>query len=272
MPTNPDLGGLVREQWERSYISDAEADTIILAQDSLRGSSEDWSQFYVSALTGHILNAKGAQGCVDDRRANRLIYRIGFNNRLPGRDEFDLVLNIIEQAQECSDILRHALLQEIVLAVREGSGATRQRGVPGKGQITPEEVVFLGRILDSSSPASSPAFFREAIASLYRIKEDLTDFTKPKDWARFFVERVAEYLDSLSRIECASEAEVRAFEEFMQEEGASIADFFSRLDAGDFPDMLNRDTTLDLLDRALLETIYGRHASLRASRATRSIA
>jgi hypothetical protein len=184
-----------------------------------------------------------------------LLSRIGGLESLPGREEFDLVIGILERADTASDLLRNAALEAILDAVEHGTGATRYAGGLGAGKISPEEVELIGRILDTIPGGAGAMSYRQA-QLLYAIRDAANLGGQPKQWAFLFIESIARYLQAFEAEESLSAEKEKEFEAFMFNEGAAMASFFGRLHDGDFRDALRHDESLEPLERGVLEYLY----------------
>lgn len=244
--------------WQCGHVTGAEADTLFLAQDSLRGSSQEWREFYVQALVDHVVKGKSPVGEVDDARARWLLSRICDNGSLPGREELELVIGVLESADSASDLLRDAALEAILLAVKNGAGPTRCAGGLGAGSISPEEVELLGRIIATIPGAAGSMSYKQA-QFLCAIKDVAQHGNNPKQWAFLFIQSIGQYLKAFDGDEPHTPAQQQEFESFMFNEGAAIAGFFERLHDGNFHEALQRDQSLKPLERGLLEFLYYDH-------------
>lgn len=244
--------------WQGGHVTGVEADTLFLAQDSLRGSSQEWREFFVQALVEHVVNGKSPRGEVDDARARWLLARIRADGILPGREELDLVVGVLECADSASDLLRDAAMETILHAVKLGKGPTRYAGGLGAGSISPEEVEILARVLKTKA-AGLGAMTYQQVQCLCAIKDAAQHGANPKQWAFLFIEAIGNYLKAFDGDEPLTPARLKEFETFMFNEGAAMASFFERLDDGNFREALQRDQSLKPLERGVLEFLYDDH-------------
>ena len=120
--TAADIGELRRETWHGGQVGRVEADTLLLANDDLRGSSPEWSEFFVEALYEHVVNGTEPRGGVDTGTARWLWSRISDKGTVPGREELELLTRILQKADPVADVLREnalGVIEKAIVDVRE---------------------------------------------------------------------------------------------------------------------------------------------------------
>src|SRR5690606_1705606 len=138
--SDTDIAEMRRSLWEDGTVSAVEADTILLANDEMRGTSAEWTDFFVEAMAVYAVDAARPKGYVDDARARWFASRITDQGKLPGREELLLVVRILERATRVGDALRTRAPEAFLRAVTEGGGPTGPGGNPAPaGCLTPGE-------------------------------------------------------------------------------------------------------------------------------------
>ncbi|HEX9807788.1 MAG TPA: hypothetical protein VGA34_12925 [Alteraurantiacibacter sp.] len=228
--SDEDIAEMRQSLWEDGAVSAVEADTILLANDELRGSSQGWTEFFVEAMTVYAVNSARPKGYVDDARARWFAARITDQGKLPGREELLLVVRILERATRVGEALRVLAHETFLRAVTEGEGPTRQgENAAPAGCITAEETELLRHILFAPGSERPAAVSKCEAELLFRIKEAALEGDNPPEWKELFVQGVANYLEGFSGAGELSADRALELEEFMRHDGAHIGSFFRRM-------------------------------------------
>ena len=256
-----DLNELRRETWHGGQVGRVEADTLLLANDDLRGSSPEWSEFFVEALYEHVVNGTAPKGSVDTGAARWLWSRISDRGTVPGREELELLTRILQKAESVADVLRENALGVIEKAVTEGTGPTRAGKVIGReipiGCISDEEALYLRRMVFRTDRDHPRTVGRIEAEALFRIKDATAGGDNANDWPYVFVQGVGTYLHQFGGSEPLTGEQEMELASFMTNGAAGLSDFlrkmFTAQASGDVREYLRNATDLDPLDRALLE-------------------
>ena len=256
-----DIRELRAETWQGGQVGRVEADTLLLANDDLRGSSPEWSEFFVEALFEHVVNSTDPKGSVDNAGARWLWSRISDKGTVSGREELELVTLICQRVESVADVLRENALGVIEKAITEGVGPTRAGKLIGReiptGCISAEELGYLRRMVfrtDRNHPRKVGRIDAEA---LFRIKQATQGGDNAKDWPNVFVQGVGKYLQQFGGNEPLSAEQETELMSFMNADAANLGGFLQRMfeaqATGSVRDYLKSATDLDPLDRMLLE-------------------
>ena len=261
--TTADIRELRAATWQDGHVGRVEADTLLLANDDLRGSSPEWSEFFVEALFEHVVNSREPRGSVDDATTRWLWSRISQDGTVPGIEELELLTRIIQHADPIADSIKRHALGVIEQAVTESKGPTRAGKLIGReipvGSISDKEVQFLRRMVyrtDRNLPRSIGRIEAEA---LFRIKEATKDGKNSQDWPSLFVQGVGTYLQRFGGSEPLTKDQEAELFEFLHGDGANLGGFLQRMfeaqAGGSVRDYLKSASANDIdpLERALLE-------------------
>ena len=256
-----DLNDLRRETWHGGQVGRVEADTLLLANDDLRGSSPEWSEFFVEALYEHVVNGTEPKGSVDTGTARWLWSRISDRGTVSGREELELLTRILQKAETVADVLRENALGVIEKAITEGTGPTRAGKVIGReiplGCISDEETLYLRRMAFRTDRNHPRAVGRIEAEALFRIKDATAEGENAADWPYVFVQGVGTYLHQFGgsepltgeqEMELAKNKTNNATDKTENQRKKFVAQA-----SGDVREYLRNATDLDPLDRALLE-------------------
>ena len=235
--TPEEMADLRESAWQDGRMTSVEIDTMILANDQLRGSSEDWSEFFAEALCEYALNDTEPKGYVDDTRSRWIASRITAQGTLAGMEELEAVVRILERATMVGDCLRNLATGAIEKAALEGSGPTRSSEVPAPaGCITGQEAEYLRRIIFAPAGERPAAVGRREAEMLFRIKDTTLDGDNGTEWPRLFVQGVASYLQGFGGVEPLTAERAKELEMFMNDQGANLSHFFARMARSDVRD------------------------------------
>ena len=259
--TSEDIRELRRATWQDGHVGQVEADTLLLANDDLRGSSPEWADFFVEALFEHVVNSREPRGSIDDSATRWLWSRISQDGTTTGIEELELLTRILQHADPVADSMKKHALGVIEKAVSQGVGPTRAGKLLGKdipdGAITDKEVQFLRRMVyrtDRNTPRSIGRIEAEA---LFRIKDATKDGSNSQDWPSLFVQGVGTYLQRFGGNEPLTRDQEAELVDFMQSDGASIGGFLQKMfeaqSGGSVRAYLKQAEDIDPLERSLLE-------------------
>ena len=256
-----DIRELRAETWQGGQVGRVEADTLLLANDDLRGSSPEWSEFFVEALFEHVVNSTDPKGIVDSSVARWLWSRISDKGTVSGREELELATLICQKVDVVADVLRENTIGVIEKAITEGIGPTRAGKLIGReiplGCISQEELGYLRRIVFRTDRNHPRKVGRIEAEALFRIKEATDGGNNAKDWPYVFVQGVGTYLQQFGGDEPLTPDQEVELMSFMTDDGANLADFLQKMfkaqAGGEVREQLRGEHGLDPLERALLE-------------------
>lgn len=262
--TPEEMADLRKSAWQDGRMTSVEIDTMILANDQLRGSSQDWSEFFAEALSEYALNDTEPKGYVDDTRSRWIASRITTQGTLAGMEELEAVVRILERATNVGDCLRDLAIGAIEKAALEGTGPTRSgENTAPAGRITSLEAGYLRRIVFAPASERPAAVGKREAELLFRIKDATLDGENGTEWPGLFVQGVASYLQGFGGAEPLTAGRAKELESFMNDQGANLSHFFARMARSDV-----RDGFGSLLGEMAPEDEYGDDELAQATRVT----
>ena len=230
--------------WGDGQIHRGEAETIFAINNQLKMRDDAWVDFFVEAIGEFVLNGTEPRGMCDDAEARWLIDQIDHDGQLESMAELELLVRVIERAQNVPDLLKDYALKNIESAVLTSTGPTRHRdGGNGEGlsanHISNAECAIMRRLIFSSGGYGSAAVSRFDAEMLFRLK----DATKTNDnalgWADLFVDGVANYLKGFALKNAQlSHERVKELESFIADNRVNVARFFGQM-AREIPQTAN---------------------------------
>ncbi|WP_237154935.1 hypothetical protein [Oryzibacter oryziterrae] len=155
---------------------------------------QEWSEFFVEAITDFIVHQQIPTGYVSEDNASWLMARIQRDGIVKTTTELELLVKVIEAANRVPVALSAFALQQVAKAVIEAKGPLAARGHTEPGVIGKDDVALIRRILYAFGHEGSVGISREEAEVLF----DLNDSTREADndpaWSDLFVKAIANFL------------------------------------------------------------------------------
>lgn len=221
---------LRRLGWGDGQISPAEAEAIFAINRVLVRPSGEWVDFFVEALTEFVLNGSAPRGMCSEDEAQWLMQAIDHDGRLETMAELELLVRVIERAQNVPDSLKHYALRQLEAAVLTGTGPTRCGGELSDTHVTGAECRLIRRLVFASGGHGPAAVSRFDAEMLFRIKDATLGADNSPEWARLFVDGVANYLRGFTLTNAQlSHARMKELEGFISDNRSSVGRFMGAM-------------------------------------------
>ncbi|MCL4672601.1 MAG: hypothetical protein KJZ64_06615 [Sphingomonadaceae bacterium] len=221
---------LRRLGWGDGQISPAEAEAIFAINRVLVRPSGEWVDFFVEALAEFVLNGSAPRGMCSEEEAQWLMQAIDHDGRLETMAELELMVRVIERAQNVPDSLKHYALRQLEAAVLTGTGPTRCGGELSDTHVTGAECRLIRRLVFASGGHGPAAVSRFDAEMLFRIKDATLGADNSPEWARLFVDGVANYLRGFTLTNAQlSHARVKELEGFIADNRSSVGRFMGAM-------------------------------------------
>jgi hypothetical protein len=268
--------------WPDGQISAREAGILFELNRAAAAPSTEWVDFFVEAITVHIVEQAEPRGYVDDAKADWLIRAIDQDGKVDSLAELELLVKVIEKAENTPDRLKRYALDQIRNAVLHGEGPTRCGNGLMAGSIGTAEVRLLRRVLYATGGMAPAHINREEAELLFAIKDATLGGSNAPEWQTLFVQAMRLHLMTDQRFRALSHEDAARLHAFMADTSAGIGSFFGRMfkALGDSPapepeaeplpeaepglsqaeedwlqQMVDADGALDPLERALLKAL-----------------
>lgn len=176
--------------------------------------------------------------CSEDE-ATWLMRAIDQDGRLETMAELELLVRVIERAQNVPESLKHYALRQLEQAVLTGTGPTRCGGELSATHVTGAECRLMRRLVFASGGHGPAAVSRFDAEMLFRIKDATLDAENSPEWARLFVDGVANYMRGFTLTNAQlSHARVKELEGFIADNRASVGRFVGAM-AREMPQVHN---------------------------------
>ncbi|MFM5916488.1 MAG: hypothetical protein ACKOOL_03030 [Novosphingobium sp.] len=244
---------LRRQGWADGKIGPDEAEALFTANDGCILPTSEWCDFFVEALSHFIVESVPPAGYIDDEMADELIARIDRDGRLGSMAELELLVRVLEMAQNAPERLKAYAIKQVEDAVLHGDGPTRHGELDPKG-IKKVECELLRRLIFAPAGDRPAAVSRREAEMLFRIKDATLYEVNAPDWQTLFVQGVANYLLGFGGHEPLSAERAGELETFMNKEGEGVGAFLGKM-VTSLPDF--KGAFASLIDGARPDTAIG---------------
>lgn len=226
--TPEDIVSLRREVFADGIVAVAEADFLFQLNDCLDNPIPEWGDFFVGALTNFFLYQQTPSGFITARDGDYLISKIWADGRVKTLTELELLVNLIDKAQTCPDVLKENVIREVKDSVLTNSGPLRRGRFLKAGVIDKAEVDILERVLFGMASEGSIAITRNEAEILFDLNDGSAESENDPAWRQLFVRGVANYLMAALSYSPKSREETMAQEEWLKSREGT-AGFFGKM-------------------------------------------
>jgi hypothetical protein len=188
-----ELRELRQRLWADGSISQAEAEELFARNASAEPSSA-WTDFFVEAMCGYLIENSQPRGFVSEEAAAWLIRHIERGGRVETQAELELIVKLLEHADYAPEALKRFALAELEKTVLTGTGATRGAGTVQHGRIDNGEVALLRRLIFAPAGDGPAKVSRAEAEMLFRLKDATVGADNSPEWKKLFVQGVANHL------------------------------------------------------------------------------
>lgn len=175
-----DVLALRRVVFDEITVTPDEVEALFRIDEGTEKRVPEWRAFFLEAMTDWLVRQQEPSGYVTQQQADWLIARIGADGRVRNGTELELVVRVLELADEAPASLSAFGLSLVTRAVVENDG-----------RISASEVQRMRRLVFALSGPGRMAVTREEAGALF----DLNDATRGRDndpaWSDFFMRAVA---------------------------------------------------------------------------------
>ena len=237
--TAEELFSLRQLGWGDGKIYREEAEAIFAINRSLKQHSSEWVDFFVEAIGEFVLNGTEPRGMCDESEARWLIGALDNDGKIDSMAELELLVRVIERAQNVPDFFKDYVLRQIEREVMTGVGPTRCGGELSATHISAAECRILRRVIFASGGHGPAAVSRKDAELLFRLKDaTLQDENSPL-WDDLFVDGVANYLKGFQlKSAQLSHQRLKELETFVADNEARVGRFMGAM-AREIPEVRN---------------------------------
>lgn len=180
--------------WADGKMTREEAEIVFATQHAIENPSREWSDFFVEAIQNFVLNGTEPKGFASAEEAQWLIAQVEADGAVCSMTELELLVRIIERAQNVPEALKTYVLGVLEREVLEGTGPTRCGGELSDTHVSPAECRIMRRVVFGQASDRPAAVSRREAEVLYRIKDKTEHAANAPEFKRLFVQGVGNYL------------------------------------------------------------------------------
>ena len=225
--TSADVAAIRRGYYQDGIVSESEADALFAIEQSCAATPADWGPLFVEALTDYLVRQVKPQGYVTAENAAWLVERIAIDGKIQSRNEFDLVVSILDEARWAPASLPVLALGQVRDAVADGKGPLRMGAKPALGVVTAADVAALRRILYASGGDGNIAITRAEAEVLMDIGDAADESLSDPAWTDLYAKAIANHLMAASGFAPPRREEALRHESWLEAEpelGGFLAD------------------------------------------------
>jgi hypothetical protein len=192
---------------------------------------EEWREFFVEALTDHIVNQVEPQGYVDEANARWLMNMVSRDNVIGSDTELDLLVKVMEKSVSVPESLELFVLHAVRDAVVTGEGPTRH-GPLVAGCISQAETEILRRVLYAAGGSGNVAVTRAEADILFDINDATLNVDNDPAWSDLFVKAIANHVMAVSGYQPAPREDTLRRSKWLDDTEVSVGGFLGRMAGG----------------------------------------
>jgi hypothetical protein len=224
-----DVAALRKLIWNAEAITPPVVDQLFAINDALTAPFPAFSDLFGEVITHFLLRQEWPHDFISDANALWLETRVGRDSRIESHAELELMIRVLEKAENAPEHLKTWTLAQIENCVVTGRGPTRSGAELRPGTIESCEVVLLRRLIFASGGASSLSVSEAEADLLFRIKDATKGQDNAPEFATLFVQCVANHLMSYSSRKDISLDRALELNSFMDHSKPNVSGFLSRV-------------------------------------------
>ncbi len=216
--------------WADGKMTREEAEVVFATQHAIENPSREWSDFFVEAIQNFVLNGSDPRGFASAEEAQWLISQVEADGKVCSMTELELLVRIIERAQNVPETLKTYVLAVLEREVLEGVGPTRCGGELSDTHISAAECRITRRVVFGQASDRPAAVSRREAEMLYRIKDKTEHAANAPEFKRLFVQGVGNYLMGFaSQSSQVSRERMLELEAFVADTSVNIGGFMGQM-------------------------------------------
>ena len=216
------------EVWTEEHLAQPVVEALFDLNDRCRDSAPEWHDFLYEAVDHFLLHQTPPFGFLDEKGAAWLRSRLGRTGRVRSWFEMELLVSLIENAQNTPDWLKAWALAQVEETVVSGSGPTRDPNNVQPNCVDEAEVDLIRRLIFAEGGEGAIIVGTLEADMLFRIKDRTLNNANAPGWLTLFVQGIGNHLLAHSDYRPLSVEEARRLDAFMDENTPSLLGFLKR--------------------------------------------
>ena len=217
----------------KGVVTPQDAEMVFSLNDRLGEEADPaWRHFFIEALTDYLVNQAEPRGYVSEANADWLIERIGRSGHVDTLCELELLVKVLERAQQSPVTLIRFALDQVRQGVIDGKGTIGRHHNTQALAITEGEVELVRRMLYAFGGDANIAVTRQEAEVLFDINDATSELDNHPAWSDLFVKALANFLMASAGYQVPSRAEALRREAWLDAPSPGIGDFMGKMLAG----------------------------------------
>lgn len=223
--TPDDVLALRREVWADGLIGRDEAELLFRIDEALEAGCAEWRDFFVEAISGHLVDQAKPQGYVSEQDCAWFEGRIAQDGAVRGATELEALVKVLERAVFVPHRLEMMALATVRDAILRCDGEILGDAAMQPRVIGDPEVALLRRVLYAKAGARSDGVSRDEAELLIELNDATAASENCAAWTALFVNGVANYLLVQSGYEPPSRERMKEIDRWLNAPSRGIAGF-----------------------------------------------
>ncbi len=252
--------------WTEEYLAQSVVEALFDLNDRCRNAAPEWHDFLYEAVEHFLLHQTPPQGFLDEKGAAWLRTRVGRTGKVKTWFEMELLVCILEHAENAPDWLKVWALAQVEETVVSGNGPTRVAEEAVLNCVDEAEVDLLRRLIFAEGGEGAIIVGSLEADMLFRIKDRTLGSPNAPGWMTLFVQAIGNHLMAHSDYRPVSADEAARLNGFMEDNTPHLFGFLRRTLPGT---MLGHGTVVEAFKSVFGEEPehFGDEADIAASRA-----
>ena len=226
--TDEDVLNFRREVFQDMLVSRAEAEGVFALNNAVEDTSKAWNDFFVEVMVDYCINQAKPHGYMSDNNADWLVAQITKDGHLDTNSELELVVKVIERANEVPSSFAAFALEQVAVAVIEGNGALLNNDEIKAGVIGKAEAQLVRRVMYGVGAEGRVGISREEVEVLFDLNDRTVEVENHPEWNDVFVKAVACHVMMASGYQSLDRQEVLRREAWLDDTTVDVGGFLSK--------------------------------------------
>ena len=188
-----DVLRLRQTMFRDGLIDRAEAEQVFRIDGACTEKDPAWSEFFVDALTDHVVWKVEPKKYVTDEKADFLISHILHDGHVDGETELELLINVVHWSVSCPPPLALLALQTIRDSVLQPETAAYGSNRP-PAVISPSDVALIRKIVYAPGSPGGYTITREEAELIIALNSATKSTERADSWDDLYVKAIANFL------------------------------------------------------------------------------
>ena len=226
--TDEDVLNFRREVFQDMLVSRVEAEGVFALNNAVENTSKAWNDFFVEVMVDYCVNQAKPHGYMSENNADWLVAQITKDGRLDNNSELELIVKVIERANEVPTLFAAFALEQVAVAVLEGNGALLNNAELKAGVIGAPEANLLRRVMYGVGAEGRLAVSKEEVEVLFELNDMTIEAENHPEWSDVFIKAVSCHLMSAGGYQAIDRKEVLRREEWLDDTSVDVAGMISK--------------------------------------------